>query len=129
MLTTVDVKGVTVTAEQIGHFVVHPAILHNIETGEFFLSADTWSIQHVPSGSLLMQIHEADPLECPGNPLAINLDIVRDFLAWIEPFTDWSQADLQPPTFPTDEDRMAWGLFAASPVFWERPTPKEDQPK
>jgi REP-associated tyrosine transposase len=44
MLTTVDVKGVQVTADQIGHFAVHPAIMRNTETSEFFLCADTWVI-------------------------------------------------------------------------------------
>lgn len=120
MLTTVNVRGVTVTAEQVGHFAVHPAIMHDTETGEFFLSADTWIIYHIPSGSDLMALHESDPIEWPGHPLAIDMDNVRDFLQWIEPFADWSMAKPE-LKFPSEDDKQAYRLFSCGPVFWRRP--------
>lgn len=120
MLTTVDVKGVQVTADQVGHFAVHPAIMRHNEAGEFFLCADTWVIHHLPSKRDLMMLHESDPIEFPGNPLAINLDVVREFLTWLDQFADWSKAEPQ-PEFPTDADKQAYRLFSTSPVFWERP--------
>lgn len=122
MLTTVDIRGVQVTADQVGHFAIHPAVLRDKDSGGFFLSADTWVIHHLPSGSDLMMLHESDPLEFPGNPLAIDLDKVREFIGWLDQFADWSQAEPK-PEFANAADRQAYGLFSASPVFWERPEP------
>lgn len=119
MLTTIDVKGVQVTGERVGHFAIHPAILRDQDSGEFCLSGDTWVIHHLPSGSDLMMLHESDPVEWPGNPLAINLDVVRDFIGWLDQFADWSSPGPKPKF--TDDTAHAYRLFSASPVFWERP--------
>jgi hypothetical protein len=119
MLTTVDIKGITVTAEQFRHFAIHPAVQRNTDTGEFFLDAATWVIHHIPSHSDLMMIHQTDPVEYPGHPLAIDLDGVKDFLDWLDQFADWSSPEPK-PSFP-DDAKLSYILFRGDPVFWKRP--------
>jgi|GEM_PF-5860716 len=119
MLTTVDIRGVKVTADQVGRFAIHPAVQVDQDSGEFFLCADTWVINHLPSGRDLMMLHEADPIEWPGNPLAIDMAKVRDFLNWLYQFADWSLPEPK-PNFP-ETAVQAYRLFASSPLSWERP--------
>ncbi|MFV8142242.1 hypothetical protein ACNQR7_32145 [Mycolicibacterium senegalense] len=125
VLATVDVKGVQIVGEQIGHFVVHPAITRDTASGEFFLSADTWVIHHLPSRTDLMMLHEADPVEWPGHPLAIDMEVVRDFLEWLDQFADWS-AEQPKPAFAAESDKQAYRQFGAGPVFWRRPQPTDE---
>jgi hypothetical protein len=119
MITTISVRGMDVTAEQVGHFAVCPAVLQDEDTRELFLDASTWVIHHIPSDKTLMVLHEADPIEWPGHPLAVDLDIMRDFLEWFEPFADWSQHE--PTVDLSDADKRIYMDFQADPVLWKRP--------
>ncbi|MEE2058955.1 hypothetical protein [Rhodococcus artemisiae] len=118
-LIQLNVRDVTVTAEKVGeHFAIHPAILHNEDTGDFTLSSDHWDIQHLPSNKSVMFVHQEDPVEYPGEPRAVDLDKVRTFLGWLEQQADWSCESPDLSVLPK-ETRMTIALFRADPNYHE----------
>lgn len=116
-----DVRGVTITAEKVGdNFVVHPSILRDEDTGEFHLSADTWDLGHLPSSKQMLQLHQEDPVEYPGHPIALDLDIVRAFVKWFESRLDCS---VEKPALGelSADDFTIFTSFRLDPAYWQAP--------
>lgn len=117
-LIQIEVREVTVTAEKVGdHFAIHPAIMRNEDTGDFALSSDTWDVEHLPSNRHVFHVHQEDPVEYPGEPRAVDLDKVREFLAWLEDQADWSVSEPDLSAL-SDETRRAIAVFRSDPNYF-----------
>lgn len=128
-MALVDIRikdGVKVTATTIGkYFALHPAVMVDTETGELSLDTEAWYLQHLPSGTLALHLHQTDPLEFPGEPRALGKVKVEEFVAWLEKRVDCSASELDLSRL-TEDDRRLLTDFSHDPNYVK--FPKDPQP-
>jgi hypothetical protein len=108
----------TVTADKLtDHFAMHPAIMVDTDTGEKFLNPAVWSLTHIASGKEVVKLYQEDPIECPGEPRAVDPDVAAEFAKWLEQQTNW---DAEVPNVSTDVYRQLF-LYQGGINHWAEP--------
>lgn len=104
----------TILAFTVGeHFAMHPNIMVG-EDGELELDTAEWLLHHIPSGKPVMTLHQADPIEWPGEPRALDPRSIRRFVAWLESRLDCSGPEIDYSQL-SDADRKEISLFRHEP--------------
>lgn len=120
-LIQVPLGDTTITADKLGnHFAIHPGVMVDKDTKELTFNAGCWMVRHLPSDKQLFVLHQDDPIECPGEPRALDIDKARAFIEWFETRIDCSAEE---PDFTSlsEDDRRILFTFQGDPNYWEAP--------